>query len=74
MDITDTDISNVSTTDDIRPEDVEENVQDNEEQEQTENTMSDLPSTSYAGYVFGQKKKRFLLFWPNVQRIRRIQY
>jgi len=49
MDITDTDISNASTIDDIRPEDVEENLQDNEEEEQTENTMSDLPSTSYAG-------------------------
>ncbi|KAE9524065.1 hypothetical protein AGLY_015546 [Aphis glycines] len=47
MEITDTDISNASTTDDIKPEDVEENLQDNEEL--TENTMSDLPSTSYAG-------------------------
>lgn len=48
MDITDTDISNASTTDDIRPEDDEENLQDNEKQEQTKNTMSDLPSSSYA--------------------------
>lgn len=47
MEITDTDISNASTTDDIKPEDVKENLQDNEEL--TENTMSDLPSTSYAG-------------------------
>lgn len=58
MDITDTDISNVSTTDDIRPEDVEGNLQDNEEQEQTENTMSDLPSTSYAGKRIRSKEEK----------------
>lgn len=47
-----------STTDDIRPEDVEENVQDNEEQEQTENTMSDLPSTSYARKRIRSKEEK----------------
>jgi len=46
--MTDTDVSNASTTDDIRPEDDEENFQDNEKQKQTKNTMSDLPSSSYA--------------------------
>jgi len=58
MDITDTDISNVSTTDDIRPEDVEENLQDNKEQEPTENTMSDFPSTSYAGKRIRSKEEK----------------
>lgn len=58
MDITDTDISNVSTIDDIRPEDVEENLQNNEEQEQTENTTSDLPSISYAGKRIRSKEEK----------------
>lgn len=48
MDITNIDTSSSSTTDDIRSEDDEENLQDNEKQEQTKNPMSNLPSSSYA--------------------------
>jgi len=59
MEITDTDISNASTTDDIKPEDVEENLQDNEKQ--TENTMSDLSPTSYAGKRIRSKEDKISL-------------
>jgi len=48
MDITNIDTSNSSTTDDIRPEDDEGNLQDNEKKEQTKNPMYNLPSSSYA--------------------------
>ncbi|KAF0707774.1 transcription factor Adf-1-like [Aphis craccivora] len=58
MDITDTDISNASTTDYIRPEHAEENLQDNDKQDQTENTTSDLASTSYAGKRIRSKEDK----------------
>uniref|UniRef100_A0A2S2PQ72 BESS domain-containing protein n=1 Tax=Schizaphis graminum TaxID=13262 RepID=A0A2S2PQ72_SCHGA len=57
MDITDADTSNASTTDDVGPED-EENMQNNKEQEQAENIMSDLPSSSYAGKRIRSKEDK----------------
>lgn len=74
MDITDSITSNMSTTDVIEPE-VQRILQNDEGQ--TENIMSDLPSTDQLHMeenIFGQKKIRFLLFWPNGQRIKRIPY
>lgn len=44
MGINDADTSNASTTDEIEPED-QQIIQNDEEQ--TENIMSDLPSSSY---------------------------
>ncbi|KAL4104240.1 hypothetical protein QTP88_019549 [Uroleucon formosanum] len=68
MDISGTHISNVSTSDDIRAEDVEENLQDNEEQDQTESTMSDLHSTSYyAGKRIRSKEEQISVFLAKQQ-------
>jgi len=58
MDITDTDISNASTSDDIRPVDGEENLQNNEKQDETKNTLSDFSSNSYAGKRIRSKEDK----------------
>lgn len=55
--ITDADNSNSSTANDNGPED-EENIHNNEEQEQTENIISDLPSSSYGGKRIRSKEDK----------------
>lgn len=60
MDTTDDNTSNTSTTDKIGFEDGE-NVKNDEEQ--TENIISDSPSTSYAGKCIRSKEDKIYLYF-----------